>query len=130
MTKTINLSYASLLCMAVMMMGVTTAHASEVTGTLSSDAPNTTVPDGSIGGTVTGGGGGGGGGGGTRTTGNASNNSSNAPEGSVLGASTDNTVNTVQAPGFPNAGIAPEEVGTKQTTWSALVSFVRSLFSF
>ncbi len=123
MTKTIITSYATFLCIAIAMAGITTAHASEVTGTLSSNAANNTT-SGDISGTVTGGGsssggsssrGSGGGGG-----------SSNRPSGAVLGATTLNAA----APSFPNAGVQPEEVPHRVTVWSIVVTFLRNIITF
>ena len=124
MTKTISTSYITLLCVAVALAGIATAHASEVTGTLSSDSTNMVSPTGSISGTVTSNSTGGG-----SSSGGSSRNgssSSNAPEGSVLGAATSN----VLSPSFPNAGVAPEEDSTVQTFWSALLAFFRNMAFF
>ena len=132
MTKKIITSYTAILCMsmALALVGATYAHASEVTGTLSSDASSNSGTSGNISGTVSSSGGGGSSSGGSRSIGgsrNSGNNLSNAPSGSVLGA---NTNNTIQSPGFPNAGFAPTEVNNAPTYWSAMIAFFRSIVSF
>lgn len=112
MTKTILASYGTLVCMAIAMVGVTTVHASEVTGNLSSDTSNNTQTNGSIGGTVSDGSSGSSGGG-SRSGGGSS---SRSPSGSVLGASTNNT----QTPSFPNAGVSPKDASLDPTLWSRI----------
>lgn len=114
MTTKIFTSYAAVLVtvIALALMGITFAYASEVTGVLSSDASSAPLNSGTLNGDVTSDGstlsgtvtsdsdsssssGGGG----------SSRSSSNSPSGAVLGASTSN----VSAPSFPNAGFAPDE---------------------
>jgi hypothetical protein len=109
--------------MAVLMAGATTVHASEVTGSLSSDNSNTTQTTGSLDGTVNGGDGGSSSSGGGHSN---RNNSSNLPSGSVLGAQDDNT----GTPRFPNAGVAPEERTLDHSLWSTVVHFLKLTFSF
>lgn len=111
--------------MALALVGATYTHASEVTGTLSSDASSNSDTSGNISGTVSSGGGGSSSGG-NLSSGSNGSSLSNAPSGSVLGASTDN----IQTPGFPNAGFAPTEVNTAPTYWSAMIAFFRSIVSF
>lgn len=115
MTKTTTTGYIALVLLAGALIGVTAAQASEVTGTLSSDASNNTQTSGNISGTVSSAISGGSSGGGGR---NRSNNSSNEPLGEVLGASTDTI-----APGFPNAGFAPEGTQSATTLWARMTSF-------
>ena len=126
MTKKIITSYSAFLCMAIVMVGVSTAHASEVTGTLSSDTSNSAPTSGSISGSVTSGSNGGSGGGGSRSNGNNGGSSSNSPSGSVLGAQDSNT----QSPGFPNAGTLTEVSSTDQSLWSSMKAFFGNIFSF
>lgn len=125
MTKTIITSYTAFLLMVCAVVGITAAEASEITGTLSSDAANNAPTSGTLGGTVLDANGNSGGGGGSRN-GGSGGSSSNAPNGSVLGASTDNTQTT---PGFPNAGAAPLEVSSTPTLWSVVVAFFRGIVS-
>lgn len=122
MTKTITTSYTTLLCLALIMAGAVSAHASEVTGTLSSDTA-ATAPTGTVSGTVESSNSSGGSGGSSSSGGSRRSGLSNAQTGAVLGASTDSTV----TPGFPNAGSQPD---TDETLWSTLISFFRSMFSF
>ncbi|MEX2341195.1 MAG: hypothetical protein WD605_02640 [Candidatus Paceibacterota bacterium] len=99
---------------ALAIIGITFAYASEVTGTLSSDATGTVsggsevtgtlssdATGGNLNGTVSGGSIAGG-----SSSGGSVGGSSNLPSGSVLGASTDN----LSAPAFPNAGFSPGEI--------------------
>ncbi len=117
---------ASLLSLLIIAgAGTLTAHASEVTGTLSSSAASSTAAVGNIGGTVgeqsgvttddedrdSGGGG--------RSN---RSRSDSTPPGSVLGATTDN----VASPGFPNAGMEPSTPSLS----SRLLHFLRSLITF
>lgn len=118
--------------------GMTTVQASEVTGTLSSNASSDSQTSGNIGGTVSsnpgttgnlegtvssgnGGSSSGGGGGGGR-----SGSSSNAPSGAVLGESVINT----QAPSFPNAGVEPELSHANQSFWLRIMTLLRNIASF
>lgn len=123
MTKTITTSYIALVLMAAALIGVTAAQASEVTGTLSSDASSNTQTSSNISGTVTSASSGGSSssGGGS----NRSNNSSSEPSGEVLGASADN----LAAPGFPNAGFTPEKANSVSSLWSRMVSFFSTIVS-
>jgi hypothetical protein len=123
MTKTIITSYTTLLCMALMMAGAATVRASEVTGTLSSNSSDNLPTSGSISGTVSGESDGNSGGG--SRSGGSNGNSSSRPSGSVLGASTD----TIQTPGFPNAGTQFEVSAADQTLWSTIKNFFRNIFS-
>lgn len=123
MTKAITINYTALLCTAVLLAGFTTAYASEVTGTLSSDTA-ATVPTGSITGTVESSGGGSSSGGSRSSSGGSS--LANAPSGATAGA----VLGSTQTPGFPNAGVAPEEDSADQSLWSALMTFLRNTFSF
>lgn len=106
MTTKILTGYTAVIvaALAFALIGITFAYASEVTGTLSSDAVGASLAGGSLAGTVTGESGGGGGGGSSGSTSGGS--SSNSSSGSVLGASTSN----VSSPAFPNAGFAPDEI--------------------
>lgn len=123
MTKTTTTGFMALLLMVGMLVSATSIHASEVTGTLSSDTANNVQADGNISGTVTsesvsggsssGGGRGGGG-----------SSSLNAPSGAVLGATTDTVT-----PGFPNAGSAPEATTPVSTIWSRIMSFFTIVLS-
>jgi len=146
MTKKMITNYLMFASMAILlaMTGVVTVHASEVTGTLSSDATNNPKSSGDIGGTVTNdnavsdgtltgtvssgsSGGGGSSSSGTRTSsGGGGGSLSDTPSGSVLGESTLNT----QTPNFPNAGFAPEEETTRVTVWSTIVTFFKNIISF
>ncbi len=121
MTKTTFMSYGAFLCMAVALLGVTSAHASEVTGSLSSDTSVNAQTTGSIGGTVSSGNGSSGGG--NRGGGNSS---SNSPSGSVLGASTNNS----QTPGFPNAGTSPEGDTISHPVWETILAFLTKIYFF
>jgi hypothetical protein len=127
MTKKIITSYSTFLCIAIAlaMVGTTTALASEVTGTLSSDTSSTnTQTTGNLAGTVLGASSGSSSG--SSSSGRSSSgSSSSAPSGSVLGAATSNT-----SPGFPNAGFAPEEVQTHMTVWSTICTFIKDIVSF
>ncbi len=123
MTKTIITSYTAFLLMACAVVGITAAEASEITGTLSSNAANNAPTSGTLGGTVSNANGNSGGG---SRNGGSGGSSSNAPAGSVLGASTDNTQTT---PGFPNAGAAPLEVSSTPTLWSVVAAFFRGIVS-
>lgn len=116
MTKTTTISYISFLLIAGSLVGITAAQASEVTGTLSSDASSNTQESGNISGSVTGGSSSGGGSSGGRS--NRGNDAADEPSGEVLGASTDAVV-----PGFPNAGFAPEEDMSDSTLWSRVITF-------
>jgi hypothetical protein len=93
----------------------TIAHASEVTGTLSSNAPAVTNDTtGSLAGTVTGATGGGEGGGRSGSSGSGGTTSGGLatvqPAGQVLGATTSN----IPSPAFPNAG-EPADLGDVAT---------------
>lgn len=128
MTTSKLTSYTAFLCLALLFAGATSVSASEVTGTLSSDASTTSSTEatsGNITGTVTSGSSGGSGGGGSRGS-TASGDLSDAPSGSILGATTDNST----APGFPNTGTAPTESSASQSLWLAVMSFLKSVFSF
>lgn len=126
MVKTLTLVRTALL-LSMLLLGISVASASEVTGTLSSGIGGTTGSSssqasgtlgsdvggggGSLGGTVTDGSGSNGGGGGSSSGGgNSSGNSSgggrNQSGGSVLGAS---DTQGVSSPSFPNAGYRPDE---------------------
>lgn len=122
MTKITATSYIAFLLMAGSLVGVTATQASEVTGTLSSDASSNTQTSGNISGTVTGESSGGGSSSGGRS--NRNNNSSDEPSGEVLGASTDTIV-----PGFPNAGFAPEGETPVPTLWSRMIIFFSTIVS-
>lgn len=127
MTKKLLMHYTSALVLASVLVGVSFANASEVTGTLSSDASASTLTSGDISGTVSGGsrGGGGSSSGGSRNSGGSFDSS---PPGSVLGASTDSAT----APSFPNAGFAPEErtsfslVGNVSMIFISIITFITS----
>lgn len=126
MTYTQIVSYTTLLAMTVSMIGLSTAQASEVLGTLSSDAATTQAAnDGTLNGTVIGSDSNssrGGGGGSTRTTGSLSD----TPSGSVLGAAANNT----PTPGFPNAGSDPANLSLGATLWSHVTSFIKQILTF
>lgn len=122
MTKTILTSYSALLCMAVVMTGMTTVHASEVTGTLSSDTSARTETTGNIEGTVSSGNDGSGGSRSNRSSGNTTSQ----PSGTVLGAQDNNT----QTPRFPNAGNEPAVGAVNQTFWSTVTTFFSHIFTF
>ncbi len=127
MTKKIITSYSALLCVAVLMTGYSTVHASEVTGTLSSNAASDLTTTGSLEGTVrAGSGGSSSGGGGSRSDGSRGRSLSSTPDGLVLGATTDNST----TPGFPNAGVSPEVSSVNQTLWLTVETFFRKIFSF
>ncbi len=147
MTKQMTTSYIAFLCVVMVMAvaGIMTVHASEVTGTLSSDTTSSSQTDGdiegsvsndsqtsgNIAGTVSGGSSGssgGGSGGGSRISagGGGSDDSSDEPSGAVLGAATDNQ----QAPGFPNTGMKPSAGTANQSFWSGVTTFLRGIFSF
>lgn len=126
MTTKIITSYVAILVLAIAMIGVTTAEASEVTGTLSSDSTtNNSDLNGNITGTVTGNSSSGGGGGGSVIGG--SNNLDNTPSGAVLGA-TDST--TVQTPGFPNAGTAPQVRSSGHSLWTTIMNLLKTVLPF
>ena len=104
--------------------GTSYAHASEVTGTLSSGSalPTQTVgtADGSVSGTVTNGNGG------TSNGGNGSGENSSDiqyPAGSVLGAS----ISQATSPTFPNAGVGPDEKSSSFGIIILTVVFIGSL---
>lgn len=129
MTKTTTTSFVAVALMASALIGVTTAHASEVTGTLSSDASSNEETSGNISGTVTGASSGSSSGGGSSSSGGRSNrsndsSSTDAPDGEVLGASTDTVT-----PGFPNAGFNPVEETPVPTLWSRIVTFFSTMVS-
>jgi hypothetical protein len=129
MTKSIITSCTAFVCSALLLAGTTTALASEVIGTLSSDASTTNsvqATSGSITGTVTGGSSGGSGGGGSRSSSASGNLSTTTPSGSILGATADNP----SAPGFPNTGVAPTASSVDQSLWSTVMDFLKSVFSF
>lgn len=146
-------NYFALACIAMIlaMTGAITAHASEVTGTLSSDATHNSKSSGDIRGTVTIGSqaegdlgssvtddsvtdgnlvgtvsGGGGGSSVSRSGGSGGSSLPDTPSGSVLGEFVTNT----QTPNFPNAGFAPEEDATPVTVWLTLVTFLKNTVSF
>ena len=124
MTTKIITSYVAILALAIAVMGVITAEASEVTGTLSSDtSTSNSDSNGNITGTVTGNTSGGGGG---SLTG-GSNTLDDAPAGAVLGA-TDST--TTQTPGFPNAGTAPQTSSDDQSLWSTIMNWLKIVLPF
>lgn len=123
MTIKIFTSYTLFLLMAFAIVGTSTALASEVTGTLSSDTSVNSNPSGNISGTVSSASSGGSSSGGSRSSGGSS--SLNTPDGVVLGASTD----TLTTPGFPNAGFAPEDVQPTPTPWSMMISFIWNIMS-
>lgn len=107
------------LCAITLLGGGEYARASEVTGTLSSNAavstPGTT---GSLGGTVTDATSDGGGGGGSSSRGGSKSSGGLAtvvPAGQVLGAATSN----IPSPAFPNAG-EPVDLGDN-ATWFVFV---------
>lgn len=125
MTKTIITSYTLSLLMAFAVVGTSTALASEVTGTLSSDTSVNSGTSGNISGTVSSASGGSSSGG-SRGNGGNGGSSSNAPTGEVLGASTSNA----QTPSFPNAGFAPHEVSTAPSHWSVMITFFKGMLSF
>jgi hypothetical protein len=109
------------LCVSTFLGGGEYARASEVTGTLSSNAQAvTTSNSGSLSGTVTSatsGGGGGSGGSHSSSGGSASSGglATTQPAGQVLGAATSN----IPSPAFPNAG-EPVDLGDG-ATWFVLV---------
>jgi hypothetical protein len=117
MTKTTLTSYGTLLCMAIATIGVVPAHASEVTGTLSSQASSNPSTSGNISGTVESERSGSSGGRSRRST------STNQPSGSVLGAST----NSGQTPSFPNAGVSPKDAeSTTHSLWTSIKAFFKN----
>lgn len=120
MTKKIITSYTALLAIATLLTGAGSALASEVTGNLSSGDTSDVATSGNLSGTVTSDNGGSSSGGGRRSS------LSNAPSSQTFGAS----VSSIQAPGFPNAGTAPDENPASQSPWSVLVKILRNLFSF
>ncbi len=127
MTTSITRRYTVAASLALLLAVTATASASEVTGTLSSDsAANSTLAttSDSITGTVIDGSSGGG----SRSSGSRSNNSdvSDTSSGTVLGA----TANSPSSPGFPNAGTAPDTRFADPSLWSALMNFIRNVFSF
>jgi hypothetical protein len=144
MTKNILTGYGTFITMAVVLAltGIITVQASEVTGTLSSDAIGNPQTGGNIGGnvngsanttgnlagTVSGGSSGssGGGSGGSSSGGSSGGGASpTTPLGSVLGATTD-----TQTPGFPNAGVAPTTASSAdQSLWSTMLTLLKNLFS-
>lgn len=135
MTKATTTTYIAVFLVAGVLVGASMAQASEVTGTLSSQATDSTQTNGNISGTVSsvndGGssssGGSSGRGGGSSSSGGVrsvqSTDTSDEPTGVVLGAATDTIV-----PGFPNAGVAPAADTSAPTRWSTLVSFVAAVF--
>ena len=129
MTKQLFTSYVPALLLAFALVGVSFASASEVTGTLSSEATANSPTVGDISGTVSGGSNGGGSssgssGGATRGVGGGSADPS--PDGAVLGVDTD----AVSAPAFPNAGFAPAmktsfpAVRTMSMIFTNIVTFI------
>ena len=115
------------------MAGATTTLASEVTGTLSSDTIANAQTTGNLEGTVSSesrggssGSSGSSGGGSSRTDEVSGASTSNTPTGTVFGAATENT----QTPGFPNAGVTPEQAPVYLTIWSTMVTFLRNIVSF
>lgn len=109
MTTKILTGYTAVIItvLAFALVGITFAYASEVTGTLSSDAVGNSLTSGSLAGNVTGNDNGNNSSGGGGRSGSSNRGSSNnSPDGSVLGASTSN----VLSPAFPNAGYAPDEI--------------------
>ena len=135
MTKTHTIPHLLIAC-TLLLMSASYAHASEVTGILSSSAgeqTSTSVATGSLDSSVSGGttlGGtvvadesGGSSSGGSRSGGSSG---SSRPQGSVLGESTTRPA----SPSFPNAGFAPDGDGKMAFVWSgALIgSLLASLF--
>ncbi len=106
------------------MAGAVTAQASEVTGSLSSDASYSSLTAGNISGSVSVGSDGNSSSGGR--SGRSRDSLSNPPPGTVLGASDVK----VLTPGFPNAGTPPEEtLINDHTLWSRITSFFQAMFS-
>lgn len=157
MTNRILTSYTTFITVAVVLAiaGTMAVHASEVTGTLSSDTISDSQTSGNIVGTVSGdsqtsgnidgtvtsasGGNSGGsnsgnsgGGGGVRvslsdsSSDTSTDTSSDTPAGSVLGAATNNT----QTPSFPNAGVEPASGHVDQSLWLRVVTLLRNIVSF
>lgn len=152
MTKQILTSYGAFIFMGILMFGAYTTHASEVTGTLSSDASSNSqtsgkdlggsvssnqVTTGDIEGTVSsdtetsgnieGSVSSDSSGGGSSSSGGSRGSSSDRPDGSVLGEFIDNTS---AAPGFPNAGFATNETKVNMTIWSTIFTFIRNIAPF
>lgn len=142
MTKIIIGSYTLCLMLTLGLIAVTPLMASEVTGTLSSDATNTTPAGGTVTGTVTnqagntgnlegtvlsasdGNGGGGSSSGNRNRNGDSANNT---PTSAVLGAT--DTPSTV-VPGFPNAGVAPSSNTIDPSLWSMVFNFFKGMLTF
>ncbi len=121
------MSYTAFLCLGLLMTGATLVRASEVTGTLSSEA-STLTSTGTVSGTVNGtveDDSSGSSGGGSRRSG-GSGGSANAPSGSVLGAA----AGSESTPGFPNAGTSFEDSSADQSLWVGMMNFLKNLFSF
>ncbi|MBY0310280.1 hypothetical protein K2Q16_03995 [Patescibacteria group bacterium] len=122
MTATKITWFTALVCTLLTLITLPVAHASEVTGTLSSDNAQATTSE-NIGGTVSSDSRDGGGNN-SRQTGTGGSGS-NAPQGSVLGAASESS----QTPGFPNAGELPAFTPDYKTFWSAIVNFIKNLTS-
>lgn len=157
MTKKTIISHVTFLSMAVMltMAGAMTVQASEVTGTLSSNASadsqtsgkvegtvsddsqtdgtlggtvtSDSTTDGSLEGTVSNGSGrsGGSSSGGSRSSATRVT-TSDEPAGAVLGAASDNTL----TPRFPNAGTPPLVSSVDQPLWSTVMNLFKNMFAF
>lgn len=135
MTNQILIRYSTIVLTIglVAMVGILTAQASEVTGTLSSQTSGDSQTSGSIGGTVSDNSLAGGNLSGTVSSGSSgsggssggSGGSSDTPDGAVLGATDDN----LAAPNFPNAGTAPDQTNPS-TPWSRLIEFLKNAISF
>jgi len=127
MTKKLTTIHLLALMIAFAGIGISYTHASEVTGTLSSDTTSvapTGGTSGSLSGNVTGSRSSSSGGGSHSSSG-SSGGVSTAPSGEVLGAETSRTV----SPAFPNAGFAPEETSTAPWSLIALVTTVVTVFA-
>ena len=150
--------YTLSLALIAFMVGATAiTHASEVTGTLSSDASgdstnngnisgavsNDSDTDGDIAGTVVGNEAGGntlrgtvssrstgGSSGSSRSSGSISTDSQSGSLTEPAGAVLGQAASAPRAPAFPNAGAAPTTHSTDQPLWSIIVTFLKSILSF
>lgn len=132
MTHTQMVTYPLFLALALALTGLHSVHASEVTGTLSSDPTEAEgSASGSIGGTVTSedstnrSSSRGGGSSSTRV-GSGGSSATDTPAGTVLGAAAAST----QVPGFPNAGSAPTDPSLGEAIWSNVTTFITNLLPF
>ena len=124
MTKKLTILHLAILT-ALMLMGISSAYASEVTGTLSSGSATASQTTGSVGGSV-----------GSENTlsgsvsgsNSSSGNSSgsNNSAGEVLGASIANAA----SPSFPNAGFGPSEPNVLQNIFVTGLVLTTILFLF